>query len=117
MSEARFTVENRSDESRYVLLDGEAEPGAAEAGEESYLDYEADGVEQRIMYHTGVSEQYGGVGLASVLVKGAVEDAIAAGRKIVPVCPYVAAWLPKHPEYAAHVAEKTAEHIAVLRAM
>lgn len=116
MPEERFTVENRSAESRYVLLDSEAEHGIAEIGEESYLDYSADGVDQRIMYHTGVSEQYGGLGLASVLVRAAVEDTIAAGRKIVPVCPYVAAWLPKHPEYAEHVVAKAAEHLEALRA-
>lgn len=116
MPEERFTVEKRETESRYVLLDREAEHGSSEIGEESYLDYVADGVTQRIMYHTGVSEQYGGLGLASVLVKAAVEDAIADGRKVVPVCPYVAAWLPKHPEYAEHVAPKAAEHLAALRA-
>ena len=114
MPEERFTVENRSAESRYVLLDSEAEHGSAEVGEESYLDYSSDGVDQRIMYHTGVSEQYGGLGLASVLVRAAVEDTIAAGRKIVPVCPYVAAWLPKHPEYAEHVVAKAAEHLEAL---
>jgi len=114
--EERFTVEKRPAESRYVLLDHEIENGDAEIGEESYLDYTAAGTPQRIMYHTGVSEQYGGLGLASVLVRAAVEDTISDGRKIVPVCPYVAAWLPKHPEYAEHVAPKTAEHLGALRA-
>lgn len=116
MPEKRFYVEDRAAESRYVLLDREAEHGQNEIGEESYLDYESDGVTQRIMYHTGVSEQYGGLGLASVLVKAAVEDTIAAGRKVVPVCPYVVAWMPKHPEYADSVIEKTAEHLNALRA-
>ena len=116
MPEERFIVENRPAESRYVLLDREAERGNDEIGEESYLDYTADGARQRIMYHTGVSEQYGGLGLASVLVRAAVEDTIADGRQVVPVCPYVVAWLPKHPEYAEHVAPKTAEHLEALRA-
>lgn len=115
MPEERFYVEQRSAESRYVLLDREAEHGADEIGEESYLDYDSANGAQRIMYHTGVSEQYGGLGLASVLVKAAVEDSIAAGRKVVAVCPYVAAWLPKHPEYAGGVAEQTAEHLRALQ--
>ncbi len=115
MPEERFTVENRPTESRYVLLDREAETGAEEIGEESYLDYGSGEDAQRIIYHTGVSEQYGGLGLASVLVRAAVEDTIAAGRKIVPVCPYVVAWLPKHPEYAEYVIEKTADHLTALR--
>lgn len=116
MPEERFTVEHRPSESRYVLLDREAGQGSAAIGEESYLDYTAEDGAQRIMYHTEVSEQYGGLGLASVLVRAAVERTIADGRNIVPVCPYVAAWLPKHPEYAAHVVPKTTAHIEALRA-
>lgn len=115
MPEERFHVEQRPAESRYVLLDREAEQGSDVIGEESYLDYDSAGGAERIMYHTGVSEQYGGLGLASVLVKAAVEDTIAAGRKVVAVCPYVAAWLPKHPEYADGVAEQTAEHLRALQ--
>lgn len=107
MSE-RFTVERRDEQSRYVLLDAEAE--GARIGQEQYVD--ADG--ERIMYHTDVSEDYAGQGLAGTLVAAAVNDTIEAGLKIVPVCPYVKAWLPKHPEYAEHVVEPTPAHLRAI---
>lgn len=50
-----------------------------------------------------------------MLVRGAVEQAIADGYAVVPVCPYVAAWLPKHPEYSAHVVQPTSRHLGALR--
>jgi predicted GNAT family acetyltransferase len=133
MNDNRFAVEDRTAESRYVLLDrgesaggpggsvGTDDPGAAdgsasEIGEESYLDVTGDGATERIMYHTAVDEAYGGQGLASVLVRFAVEHTISAGMKVVPVCPYVAAWVKKHPEYAEHIVEATPNHLAALRA-
>lgn len=113
----RFEVLNRAEQSRYVLIDhGDDGLAENEAGEELYLDGDFDGAAQRILFHTGVSDSYAGQGLASVLVQQVVEDVIASGRLIVPVCPYVAAWLPKHPEYAEHVVQPTREHLQALQA-
>ena len=108
MSENLIDIRHAPEDSRFVLLDG-----AQEIGEERYLDVEGA---QRILFHTVVAEEYGGRGLASQLVQRVVEDTIAAGLAVVPVCPYVAAWLPRHPEYAAHVVEPSPEHHARLRA-
>ena len=115
MPEERFYVENHLAESRYALLDREVEHGLDMIGEESYLDFDSDGSGQRIMYHTVVSEKYGGLGLASVLVRHAVDDTVAGGRAIVPVCPYVVKWLTKHPEYSDHVVKATQAHLEALR--
>lgn len=115
MPEERFSVENRPAQSRYVMLDREVEHGLDEIGEESYLDFDSEGSRQRILYHTAVSEKYGGLGLASVLVRHAVDDTVAAGRSIVPVCPYVVKWLTKHPELSEHVAKVTQAHLEALR--
>lgn len=105
-------MEHRPDESRYVLIDrGESGSDAKEIGEESYVDVGTD----RVLYHTGVSDDYAGQGLASVLVRAVVDDVVASGLSIVPVCPYVAAWLPKHPEFGEHIAERRAEHGAAVR--
>src|SRR5205823_1986431 len=101
MTDERFEVQSRLAESRYVLIDHEA--ADLVVGEEDYVDVEAADSVQRVLFHTGVSDDYSGQGLASVLVRAVVEDVIAHGYTIVPVCPYVAAWLPKHPEYADHV--------------
>ena len=117
MSEERFYVENHPAQSRYVLFDREVEHGLNEIGEESYRDYdsESDGAGQRIMYHTEVSEKYGGLGLPSVLVRHAIDDTVAEGRTIVPVCPYVVKWLEKHPEYSEHLVKVTGAHLEALR--
>jgi len=83
-------------------------------GEESYADFESDGQQQRIFFHTAVSDAYAGQGLASILVGAAVEHAVAGGRVIVPVCPYVAAWFKKHPEHADHAVAVRPEHLAAI---
>lgn len=121
MNDERFEVRHLPEQSRYALIDrGEDGTGDQEIGEEQYLDLAAgtgdgDGARPvRIMYHTLVSEDYAGRGLASRLVRPVVDDAIAAGLAIVPVCPYVAAWLPKHPEYSEHVIKPTADHLKAL---
>jgi hypothetical protein len=40
-----------------------------------------------------------GGGVALALVKRAIEDARAAGRKVDPVCPYVDRLFDRHPEW------------------
>lgn len=113
MTEERFIVRHLPDESRYVLTDrGDDGTQSTEIGEESYVDVG----DERVLFHTGVSDEYGGQGLGSTLVRAVVEDVIAAGKSIVPVCPYVVAWLPRHPEYQQHVVERRSEHGDAIRA-
>lgn len=47
--------------------------------------------------HTEVDDAYEGRGLASRLVRFALDDVRENGKRIIPHCPYVAAWLKKHP--------------------
>lgn len=108
MTDERFDVRDQPEESRYILIDHDAADSVI--GEESYVDVSADGGIQRVLFHTGVSEDYNGQGLASFLVRNVADDIVARGYAIVPVCPYVVAWLPKHPEYGDHVVEPTSEH-------
>lgn len=116
MSDERFAVRHRPDESRYVLLDlNGGDDAPREIGEEAYVDLASDERNERILFHTFVSDAYAGQGLGSVLVRGAVEDAVDAGYAIVPVCPFVAAWLPKHPEFAEHAVEPRPEHLRAAR--
>ncbi|WP_153803947.1 GNAT family N-acetyltransferase [Nocardia sp. SYP-A9097] len=56
--------------------------------------------------HTEVDKAFGGKGLGSALARQAVEDVIARGRVIVPRCPFIKAWLDKHPDYEEHVLGK-----------
>lgn len=41
-----------------------------------------------------------GKGTAGRLMEGVARHARARGEKITPLCPYAAAWLGRHPEYA-----------------
>jgi predicted GNAT family acetyltransferase len=50
------------------------------------------------LLHTEVRPEFEGRGIASRFVAWAFEDARARGLKVVPNCPYVRTWLPRHPE-------------------
>jgi predicted GNAT family acetyltransferase len=39
-------------------------------------------------------------GLGNELVRGALDDLRARGLKVVPVCPFVGAYIRRHPAYA-----------------
>ncbi|UOE43756.1 GNAT family N-acetyltransferase [Agromyces larvae] len=58
----------------------------------------------RIVFtHTVVLPAYEGRGLGGRLAKFALDDAVARGLEIVPECPFIAAYLRRHPEYADSV--------------
>lgn len=112
----RFEIQHRPDRSRYVLLDrGDDGEEDRAIGEELYKDIARDAERERIFYHTEVDPAYAGQGLAGKLVHRVVDDAVAAGYLIVPVCPYVAGWLARHPEYADQVVPPAREHFRALR--
>lgn len=52
-----------------------------------------------VLVHTEVLPELEGHGLASRLVAGALADIRAEGRRLVPICPFVRAYLRRHPEY------------------
>lgn len=85
------TVANHPSASRYeVLVDGELG---------GYLSYEiADGVID--LQHTVVHPSHRGQGLAGLLAERAFDDARAQGLAVIPSCPFVAGWVPDHPEVA-----------------
>jgi predicted GNAT family acetyltransferase len=49
--------------------------------------------------HTEVPEELGGKGVGSRLVKGALDQVRARGLKVVAQCPFVKAYIGKHPDY------------------
>jgi uncharacterized protein len=55
--------------------------------------------EQRVFYHTVVDPEFGGRGLATILLEEALDSARDAGKRIVPVCSMVDTVLKKHPEF------------------
>ena len=50
--------------------------------------------------HTEVPKELEGRGIGSALVRGLLEIARAQGLKVQAVCPFVKAYLDRHPEYA-----------------
>jgi predicted GNAT family acetyltransferase len=63
----------------------------------SYYDI-ADGVITFV--HTEVPPELGGKGIGSKLIKGALDQVRAEGLKVIAQCPFVKAYIEKHPEYA-----------------
>jgi uncharacterized protein len=53
-----------------------------------------------VFTHTEVDDAYEGRGLGSTLVRAALDAARARGAGIRPRCPFVAAFVERHPEYA-----------------
>ena len=50
--------------------------------------------------HTEVPEALTGKGVGSHLVKGVLDQARGRGLQVVALCPFVKAYIEKHPEYA-----------------
>lgn len=83
-------IRNNQDRHRYeVSVDGHV----------AHADYRiADGV--ITFTHTIVPPALEGRGIASALIRHALADVRAAGLRVVPQCPFVAAYIRKHPEWA-----------------
>lgn len=68
-------------------------------GHTAFATYQrADGV--LTILHTEVPKELNGRGIGSKLVRGILDGARAAGLKVRPLCPFVASYMDKHPEYA-----------------
>jgi len=61
----------------------------------------ADRGDQRVFYHTEIDPQFGGRGLATILVEEALNAARNDGKRVVPVCSMFVTVLKKHPEFDA----------------
>jgi predicted GNAT family acetyltransferase len=53
-----------------------------------------------VFLHTEVDDAYEGQGIGSALARAALDDVRAKGdRDVVPLCPFIKAWIDKHPDY------------------
>ncbi len=50
--------------------------------------------------HTEVPKELNGRGIGSALVRGLLDIVRAQKLKVVPLCPFVAGYIAKHPEYS-----------------
>ena len=53
-----------------------------------------------VFTHTEVADALEGQGLGSKLARGALDDVRRRGQRITPRCPFIAAYIRRHPEYA-----------------
>ncbi|GAB83798.1 GNAT family N-acetyltransferase [Gordonia rubripertincta] len=113
---APTSVRDNTSARRYeITVDGTTD--GVVAGFAEYRD-RADGSgtdTERVFFHTEVAEEFGGRGLATILVREALDDARSRGLVIVGVCPLVGAFLKKHPEYAGATRPVTRDVLTWLR--
>lgn len=62
------------------------------------IDYQLNG-KFLTLPHVGVPQPLEGRGIAGELTRTALDWARAENYRVIPVCPYVQAWLRRHPEY------------------
>lgn len=91
------SVTDNAAEARYEL--------AANGSLLGFIQYH-DRPDARVLVHTEVDPAHEGEGLGSQLIEGALEDIRAHGLELVPLCPFVRAYLRRHPEQADLVAPR-----------
>ena len=84
-----LTVTNNTEAQRF-----EAQLGAEQAVAEYHLKNNVI-----IFTHTEVPEAMEGKGVAGKLIKTALDTAQAEHYQVVPLCPFVAAYIKRHHEY------------------
>jgi predicted GNAT family acetyltransferase len=64
-----------------------------------------------IFRHTEIDTSYEGRGLGSKLAQGALDAARAGEHAVVPLCPFIASYIEKHPEYEDLVDHECLEYL------
>lgn len=72
-------------------------------GKRSVVEYQQRGDSTLALTHTEVHPDLEGHGVGSRLVRGVFEYVRANGLNVVPLCPFVVAFLRRHPEFLADV--------------
>ena len=73
-----------------------------DGGHIAFLTYRTKG--DAIEYlHSETPPELQGHGYATALAKFALDREKASGRKVIPTCPFVRAYIKRHPEYASVV--------------
>ena len=74
---------------------------------EAYLDGDVAGIaaydrgpDVVVFTHTEVEPAYEGQGVGGRLARVALDAARADGLRVVPRCPFIRAWIERHPDYA-----------------
>jgi predicted GNAT family acetyltransferase len=94
MSDAPAVVDNDAARRFELTVDGRT----------AYTDYQLTG-RRVFLIHTEVPAELQGKGVGSRLVRGALDLAAQRELEVVPVCPFVASYLRRHPEYLRLVSD------------
>jgi predicted GNAT family acetyltransferase len=62
-----------------------------------FIDYH-DRKATRTLIHTEMDPAYEGQGLGSTLIRFALDDALAKGLSVLPVCPFVRSYIERHSD-------------------
>jgi hypothetical protein len=89
MTEAVVEVTENDDQHRYdVTMDGQ------HAGFARYVRRGG----RTYFVHTEIDPKFEGHGLGSKLAAGALAAERTAGRKVVPLCPFIRSYIDRHPD-------------------
>ena len=94
MNDVELVIDNR-ERSRFELTAGDDVAFAA---------YEQSG-SVIIFIHTEVPEAFRGQGVGAKLARAALDSARKRGLQVVPLCPFIAAYIRRHPDYLDLVSE------------
>ncbi|MFC0005383.1 GNAT family N-acetyltransferase [Micromonospora siamensis] len=53
-----------------------------------------------VFTHTEVDERFQNMGVGAALIRGTLDQIRARGGRVVPRCPFMAAFIERHPDYA-----------------
>lgn len=69
----------------------------------AFIEYRQEG-DVLALTHTEVPQALSGHGVGTALARGTLDRIRAAGLRIRPLCPFIAAFIQRHPDYADLVA-------------
>ncbi|MBA3822815.1 MAG: N-acetyltransferase [Ktedonobacterales bacterium] len=98
-----LTVTDNTAESRYQI-----QVGAYVAFAAYHLNSGGDTI---TFTHTEVPKELEGGGVGGKLARFALDDSRARGRTVIPECPFIAAYIRRHPEYQDLVYASHTPHI------
>jgi predicted GNAT family acetyltransferase len=73
--------------------------------EVAFAEVDLIGNKSLLIKHTEVLQAFEGRGIGSKLVRHMLLEARGEGRTVIPICPYAAAFIRRHPEFLQDVRE------------
>jgi predicted GNAT family acetyltransferase len=70
-----------------------------EGGEKAFVSYTESANNKLDLTHTEVPSKFEGQGIASKLVRGALDIAKSKGYSVIPSCPYIKKFIERNEEY------------------